>query len=111
MIIVSRFLLTLLTGKFASSIAFWPFILVRDKTRSTDPILLNHEKIHLRQQLELLLVFFYIWYAAEYILNWLKGMNSRQAYRMIRFEVEAYRHESDLNYLKHRKAYSFLHFA
>ena len=108
MIVVSRIILNVLTGNFASSIALWPFVFVREKKHLDDAILLNHEKIHLRQQLELLLVIFYLWYGLEYVLNRLKGMNSRSAYRHIRFEKEAYLFESDLDYLKSRKWFAFI---
>ena len=108
MIIVSRFILKVLTGSFAASITLWPIIIVRDKKYLDDPILINHEKIHLRQQIELLLVIFYLWYALEYLFYRLKGLDSKSAYRNIRFEKEAYRFEKDLNYLSKRKWFAFL---
>ena len=105
MILVNKYVLSILTGNFASAITIWPFIFIRDQRSASDPILVNHEKIHLKQQLEMLLLFFYIVYALDYIRISMNGMNSRVAYFNIRFEKEAYAYEKDLNYLSNRKAY------
>jgi len=107
MILVNKYILSILTGKFASAITIWPFIILRDKRFALDPILVNHEKIHLKQQLEMLLLFFYIVYALDYLRNRMHGMNSRLAYFNIRFEKEAYVNENDLHYLSNRKAFSW----
>lgn len=80
------------------AITIWPFIFVRNEVKFND-IDLNHEKIHLRQQLELLIIFFYLIYLVEWII---KG------YRNISFEKEAYDNEDNLNYLKTRKHYAWL---
>ena len=108
MIFVSRTILKVLTGSFAAAISLWPFVFVRDKMHIDDPVLINHEKIHLRQQIELLLVIFYLWYGFEYLFYRIKGMDSKSAYRNICFEKEAYHFEKDLNYLKKRKWFGFM---
>ena len=108
MIFVSPLLLKLFTGRFASSITLWPFVFLRHQKYKEDPVLLNHEKIHLQQQLELCILFFYLWYGIEFLRNRLKGMNSRTAYYNISFEKEAYEHEKDVEYLKRRKFWGFL---
>lgn len=61
--------------------------------------LINHERIHLRQQLEMLVIPFYIWYLVEF---YTKG------YYNISFEREAYRNEHDPTYLRRRKPFAFL---
>lgn len=76
------------------AITLWPFIFARKKLNEVD---LNHENIHGRQQLELLIIPFYIIYLIEWIF---KG------YREISFEKEAYSNEQNLEYLKSRKHYS-----
>ena len=38
----------------------------------------------------------------------LKYRDRMEAYRHIRFEQEAYRHQHDLTYLEHRKHYHYL---
>lgn len=101
--IISPFLIRVLTGNFARAMAVYPFVIFKEKELITDPIILNHERIHLRQQLELLLLLFYILYLMEYLMGRFKGLNHDTAYHRIRFEQEAYEHEADLSYLKTRK--------
>lgn len=71
-------------------------------------ILLNHERIHIRQQLELLVIPFYIWYLLEWLYHYAKCRHWWKAYRKISFEQEAYTNETNFNYLKKRKFWSFL---
>ncbi|MRI62493.1 hypothetical protein EDM00_00570 [Ornithobacterium rhinotracheale] len=87
--------------------AIFPFILLRDKSLRADGSLLNHERIHLRQQLELLIVPFYIWYFLEYLYYYVQLKDSYLAYRSISFEREAYAHEQDFLYLKNRNLWGF----
>ncbi|MBK7360303.1 MAG: hypothetical protein IPI45_00505 [Saprospiraceae bacterium] len=108
MILVNKYILRILTGEFASAITLWPFIFLREQRYAKDPILINHEKIHLKQQLETLIVFFYLIYGYEYLRNRFRGMDSRRAYFLIRFEQEAYQFEKDLLYLSKRKMFAWL---
>lgn len=78
--------------------AFFPVIFLRDASYRSNKILMNHERIHLRQQLELLVFGFVIWY---YIEMAFKG------YKNISFEKEAYENQRDLNYLKKRRLFAF----
>ena len=110
MIIVSRRLLSLLTGKFAVSITLWPFIILRSPHQVHDCVLINHERIHLRQQVELLLLFFYIWYGLEYIYHRLNKHNHLSAYHKLCFEKEAFANESNQDYLKNRRIFSYLQY-
>ena len=41
---------------------FFPFVFLSDKKDKAHTVLLNHERIHIRQQLELLIVLFFIDY-------------------------------------------------
>jgi hypothetical protein len=68
----------------------------------------NHELIHVAQQRELLYLPFFIWYGVEWLVLLVKYRNATKAYFNISFEKEAYRHEKDLSYLKHRKHYCYL---
>ncbi|MFN8309524.1 MAG: hypothetical protein U0T73_06125 [Chitinophagales bacterium] len=90
-----------------AAMALFPFILVREKHFKEDLILVNHERIHLRQQLELLLLFFYIAYVLHYLFNLVKYRNHHRAYREIIFEREAYTEEGDLSYLKRRQFWAW----
>ncbi|MFC5044061.1 hypothetical protein ACFSTE_09125 [Aquimarina hainanensis] len=104
LIIVNKYLI----GRHFAGIVLWPFIVIKDSTLKEDEIFINHEKIHLRQQVELLVVPFYILYLSEYLIRWVQYRNSDKAYRNISFEREAYCNEHDLSYLKNRKTWSFI---
>ena len=99
-----------LLRKNYNGMTLWPFVVLKHHSLKEDAVFLNHEKIHLRQQAELLIVFFYIWYALEFLLRWLQFGNRYKAYRNISFEREAYYHESEMDYLKKRNIYRFLKF-
>lgn len=88
----------------------YPFILLRDGAMKDDAVIMNHERIHHRQQLELLIIPFYVLYLLNYLLNRMQYRNHRNAYLNIVFEREAYAHERDPIYLNRRKSFSFLKF-
>lgn len=94
----------------ATGMALFPFILVKTAGLKTNKIILNHENIHLRQQLELLLLPFYLIYLLNYLLNLLYYLNHGRAYRNIVFEREAYTHERNLQYLPKRKLWAWISF-
>lgn len=71
---------------------------------------INHEKIHSWQILELLGPIYYIVYIVEWIIRLLQYRNAIDAYRNISFEREAYKNDSDLNYLRNRKPFAFRHY-
>ncbi|MCC6816451.1 MAG: hypothetical protein IT267_08580 [Saprospiraceae bacterium] len=106
MIYVNRNLLKLITGNFASAITLWPFVLLRSRSLIENKTLINHERIHLRQQIELFILFFYIWYISEYIFYRLKGCSKNHAYTKISFEQEAFANEKNMNYLSSRAWYA-----
>ena len=91
---------------WVNGMTIWPFVLVQQPNPSAR--LLNHERIHLRQQLELLLLPFYIWYFAEYGYYRLRGLRHYEAYRSIRFEREAFANDHNLDYLNNRPFWAFL---
>jgi hypothetical protein len=104
--IVSRTLLDILTlrNRKVSAMALWPFIIFADKASRDNPVIINHEKIHHRQQLELLIVPYYIWYFLEYwVAMFGNGFIHQQSYMSISFEKEAFAMEKDPGYLKRRK--------
>ena len=68
----------------------------------------NHERIHLQQYLECLIIPFLILYVLDYIHGYIKYKDGKKAYRMIRFEQEAYFNDLDLDYAEKRKRYSWL---
>ncbi len=85
--------------------ALFPFILVRH--RHPGPTLLNHERIHLRQQMELGVIPFYLWYLTEYLIRRIQYRDHYTAYRHISFEREAFANDQDLNYLSTRPRWEF----
>ena len=90
--------------------AVFPFVLVKYDFDKTNEVFVNHEKIHLKQQLELLIIPFFIWYLFEYLIRLFQYKNAALAYRNISFEREAYAKESDINYLKKRSFFQFLQY-
>ncbi len=90
-------------------ITLWPFIILK-KEYLTNKVLLNHEKIHLRQQIELLIFPFYLWYGIEFLIRYLQYKSWDKAYRNISFEREAYANEKNLEYLERRKFWGYLIF-
>ena len=104
MIVISKYMVP----KGFLGITLYPFIVLRHKELKSNPILVNHEKIHLQQQLELLILPFFVWYLVEFIIRLVQYKQWHLAYRNISFEREAYRHETDLNYLKYRVFWGFL---
>ncbi|MBS3914227.1 MAG: hypothetical protein KG003_06985 [Bacteroidetes bacterium] len=90
--------------------AVWPFI-ISGKTRiELGEDVIRHEKIHFRQQLELLIVFFYVWYFMEYFIRLILFKDKNKAYKSIVFEQEAYRFETRKDYLKNRKWFHWVKF-
>lgn len=102
-------------AKGFTALTIWPFIFIRrDRkaryTERTD----RHEHIHGRQQLEMLLILFFIWYGIEYLIRLCKPdpdhpkSKSKRAYRSISFEQEAYANEGKTDYLKTRRPYAWI---
>lgn len=86
-----------------SAMALFPFILIKEKGMAGDAVLINHERIHLRQQAELLVIPFYLLYLLNYLFNLLMYRSHHKAYIHIVFEREAYANETNIDYLKQRK--------
>ena len=106
MILISKYLLP----KGYNGVAIYPFMVLKNKALKLNKVVLNHERIHLRQQVELLIIPFYLWYITEFVILIIKHKNWNLAYRNISFEREAYRNESDFNYLKNRSFWQFLNY-
>lgn len=105
-VIVSRYLIP----KGFRGITLFPFIIVSERTLKQNPIMINHEKIHIRQQAELLILPFFIWYGIEFLVRLVVCKDRNKAYRNISFEREAYSNEKDLNYSKKRPFWIFLRY-
>lgn len=104
MIFISKYLIP----KGYVGLALYPFVFLKSKELRLNEVLVNHEKIHLRQQLELLVLPFYVLYGIEFLIRLLQFKNWHVAYRNISFEREAYANEKNLCYLKTRRFWSVL---
>ena len=102
-VIVNKYVL----ARRFDGIVLWPFVFVKRRELKNNPMFMNHERIHLRQQLELLVLPFFIWYFLEYLIRLLQYRSSYKAYNMISFEREAYKNENDLGYLRRRRFWGF----
>lgn len=96
-----------LVPKGFTGLTAYPFVFIKNQSDKANAVFLNHERIHLRQQLELLILPFFICYTVEYLIRLIQYRNKKKAYRNISFEREAYVHETDLDYLKNRTHYGF----
>lgn len=98
-------------GKYAG-ITLFPFVLFYYGNKSEKRIkkILNHESIHIQQQLEMLVIPFYIVYGFFYLWNFISKFTTighDEAYRQIPFEIEAYENDDNLDYLKERKFWAW----
>lgn len=99
-----------LLAKGYSAVALYPFIVLKHGGLRHNRRLLLHERIHLRQQVELLILPFYILYLLHYFYLLYRLRNHWQAYRNICFEREAYEHEHNPAYLKQRPFWAWRHY-
>lgn len=102
-LIVNKYLL----AKGFKGVSLWPFVVVKYRSYAQDKVFVNHERIHLKQQKELLVLPFYIWYGLEFFFRYVKYRDFYKAYRNISFEREAYANDKDLNYLQDRRFWNF----
>ena len=86
------------------AITLYPFIISRGEMSETT---INHEKIHLKQQAELLILPFYVLYVGWWVLGRLRGKDSSTAYYDIPFEREAYANDENQSYLSERKTWGW----
>lgn len=94
MVIQSKWLTNLIG---VNGIAWFPFLaIVHDKSKETT---VRHERIHLRQQYELLYVGFILLYLLFQLTH---------GYWKNPFEVEAFENQRDKDYLKKRKLFSWV---
>lgn len=108
MIIVCPSLFKLFFNDNFNAIALYPFIIIKKEALRHDQKLIRHEQIHLRQQVELLVIFFYLWYLIEFLGRILMSQSFEKAYRAISFEQEAYSNETDVSYLNKRPFWAHL---
>lgn len=96
-----------LFAKNFRGLAIYPFIFLKDKELRQNKKIMNHERIHLRQQIEMLWIFFFLWYGLEFLVRWAQFKNPNVAYFNISFEKEAYANEIHPGFLAQRKFWNF----
>ena len=106
MIYVSKYLVP----KGYTGITLYPFVFIKYGHLKEQKVFLNHERIHLKQQLELLVIPFFIWYGLEFLVRYVQYGNWFLAYRNISFERESYANEDVLDYLQKRSFWGFRHY-
>ena len=92
----------------ANAMALYPFMLFKNQQMKADKVIINHEKIHFCQQIELLILPFYLLYLLNYLVNLIRFKNHDQAYFNLCFEKEAYANDKNAHYVKGRPLYSWL---
>ena len=97
-----------LTPKGFRGITLFPFVIFTHQEDKENKVVVNHERIHIRQQVEMLVLPFYVWYFLEFLVRLIQYRDRSKAYHNISFEREAYTNEKDLNYLKKRSFWKFL---
>ena len=103
-------LIKYLVPKGFSGITIFPFVFIKTTESKHDVVFINHERIHLRQQLKLLILPFFIIYGIEYLIRLLEYRSKHLAYKNISFEREAYVNEKDLNYIQSRSLWNFINY-
>jgi len=105
-IIVAPRFLNLISRGFARAMVLYPFILLSKEEDRYDIQLIRHEQIHVYQQLELLVIGFYLWYLIEYLLYRLRGHSHQDAYYRLSMEKEA--RDLACNLDRKRKLFGFV---
>ena len=103
-LIVSKYLIP----KGYAGMTVFPFVILKSKYYLDNKTTINHEKIHIRQQIELLVLPFFLLYFGNLLINILRYRNFQMAYLNIVFEREAYANEKNLDYLKSRSFWRFM---
>jgi len=94
-------------GYVAITLVWWIVVKTGHTITST---LINHELIHSRQQKEMLVIFFFLWYGLEFIVRLVQYRDYKKAYRNISFEREAYDNEANTGYLNSRRCFAWIHY-
>ena len=89
------------------AINLFGIVFARKEYAELDKRVQNHESIHTRQMLEMVVIGFYLWYVLEWIIKWIRYKDRYAAYRNISFEREAFANDAHQHCLKSRKWYAF----
>ena len=120
----------ILPSKKFTALTIWPLVFIqRAKERLFNNVAENHEHIHARQQIEmlivgiflaiclwfvigwwaLLLIPIYFWlYIIEWVIRLIIYCDKDEAYYNISFEQEAYDHQEEKYYIDVRKGFAWM---
>ena len=101
---------TFLPFKGFTAINLFGIVFARKEFLPLSRRIINHEAIHHQQIKELWFVGFYVWYVVEWLIRLVYLRNSKEAYKAICFEKEAFENDADTNYLVSRKQFSFINY-
>ena len=87
-----------------NALSFGPFVICRGKLSEETR---RHETIHFHQQLEMLFVFQWVLFGLFYIIGRFTTGSWKMSYYCNPFEVEAYNHAGEKDYLKKRKLWAW----
>jgi hypothetical protein len=94
---------------YYTGLSFFVFVWIsrldKDEVR-----LVRHETIHFWQQVEMLFILHWIFYATFYLIARAKGHCHWIAYRYNPFEIEAFSNDPDESYLKKRKPFAWVNY-
>jgi hypothetical protein len=100
----------LLPGKFPA-MCIWPFILIKPSGKLPEmPVLMRHETIHGRQQIEMAWILFFIWYILEFAIRLAILRDYMNAYRRLAHEKEAHLNDDNPDYLANRKPFAWIRY-
>ncbi len=100
-------------GNEAQGVGIFPFLIIRIhlKLPHKRDELINHEKIHLIQQVELLIIGAFIFHLCEYIYaRFVKKLSKRDSYYFPATEQEAHQNAMNQDYLSQRKPYELFNY-
>lgn len=102
-------------GYCAITICYWIFARKKYEAAGLSDTTLNHESCHMAQQDDFIIpvlrnIIFYLWYLLEWIIKLPSALFGYDPYMSVSFEQEAYNNEKDLEYLNHRKKFSWLQY-
>lgn len=89
-----------------SAINLFGVIFARIEAKPLTEQTIAHEKIHAAQMKELLFVFFYLLYALEWVVLYVRYKDANRAYFNVSFEKEAYKYQGYSHYLRARKHFA-----
>lgn len=94
---------------YYTGLSFFVFIWITRQPHDQTQ-LVRHEKIHFWQQVEMLFVFHWLFYAFFYLVGRASGQCHYIAYRYNPFELEAFTHDPEEDYLRKRRPFAWVRY-